>query len=131
MTDMGNSFHVTARLPQFISHNCCRAVAVQFLSNPEPRCHWSGLEIYVNLQSPKTPKCISDKVPYRFITRETAITVAGQSMLLQTLSYCTWVYLGFCKHAHLLDATIKSFEVHLTTYLSSQALVVGDRCNPV
>ncbi|GFU17819.1 uncharacterized protein TNCV_3335401 [Trichonephila clavipes] len=28
----------------------------------------SWLEIYVNLQSPKTPKSISDKVPYRFVT---------------------------------------------------------------
>ncbi|GFW16239.1 uncharacterized protein TNCV_4264041 [Trichonephila clavipes] len=29
----------------------------------------SWLEIYANLQSPKTPKSISDKVPYRFVTK--------------------------------------------------------------
>ncbi|GFX45272.1 hypothetical protein TNCV_2095571 [Trichonephila clavipes] len=28
----------------------------------------SWLEIYANLQSPKTPKSISDKVPYRSVT---------------------------------------------------------------
>ncbi|GFX89262.1 hypothetical protein TNCV_1339611 [Trichonephila clavipes] len=28
----------------------------------------SWLEIYANLQSPKTPKNISDRVPYRFVT---------------------------------------------------------------
>ncbi|GFU55120.1 hypothetical protein TNCV_426251 [Trichonephila clavipes] len=32
----------------------------------------SWLEIYANLQFPKTPKSISDKVPYRSVTRVAA-----------------------------------------------------------
>ncbi|GFU18315.1 hypothetical protein TNCV_3742871 [Trichonephila clavipes] len=32
------------------------------------------VEIYANLQSPKTPKSISDKVPYRFITNSAGFT---------------------------------------------------------
>ncbi|GFT22851.1 uncharacterized protein TNCV_1856791 [Trichonephila clavipes] len=37
----------------------------------------SWLEIYANLPSPKTPKSISDKVPYRFVTSVTVIEING------------------------------------------------------
>ncbi|GFX43504.1 hypothetical protein TNCV_4875241 [Trichonephila clavipes] len=35
---------------------------------PYNKNHNSWLEIYANLQSPKTPKSISEKVPYRCVT---------------------------------------------------------------
>ncbi|GFW75889.1 hypothetical protein TNCV_4430671 [Trichonephila clavipes] len=44
-------------------------------STPVPlKIRRSWLEIYANLQSPKTPKNISDKVPYRFVTRSINIS---------------------------------------------------------
>ncbi|GFV68068.1 hypothetical protein TNCV_1873501 [Trichonephila clavipes] len=39
----------------------------------------SWLEIYANLQSPKTPKSISGKVPYRFVTHSVSKGSASRS----------------------------------------------------
>ncbi|GFX21785.1 hypothetical protein TNCV_2310641 [Trichonephila clavipes] len=45
-------------------------------------CSW--LEIYENLQSPKTPKSISDIVPYRFVTRSLSSSCLARRQLLVT-----------------------------------------------